>query len=543
MKLNLRTKILGGFLIINFLLIILAVVTYVDLAKMRASYIVIDQQVIPALGVVDEIKSEITSQANDERGFLLTGEDKFAEELLQRAENVDATVNRVKVNMDGEEKRFLDQIEQVHLEFTAIQKKVIETYKSGNKAEALRLSLEDGRAKRKSLEPIYAEMKKSIATDRTEADVDMETTLNMANKVIIGLASLAVAIGLFLGFFISGRIVSSVNSLLRLSNQIAAGDLSDHTVVIKTSDEIRDLADACYKMQTKIRELVTNILSATRQVNNTGLTVAKNAQETTEATELVARAISEIASGAASQANLVNNTMLTVNQVDTAIQQIAQGAMEQANNMGVTASMVGQMVQSIQDVATNAQTVANSAEMTRDAASKGERAVELTIQGMDGIKSKVFETASKVKELGEHSQQIGEIIQVISDIAEQTNLLALNAAIEAARAGEHGKGFAVVADEVRKLAERSGKATKQIAALINNIQKLTDSAVVAMETGTDEVEQGASLATDAGSALKEILGTVEETYRQIQNISLAAQNISDSSREVVAAIDNVSAIT
>jgi methyl-accepting chemotaxis protein len=100
--------------------------------------------------------------------------------------------------------------------------------------------------------------------------------------------------------------------------------------------------------------------------------------------------------------------------------------------------------------------------------------------------------------LGEHSQQIGEIIQVIDDIAEQTNLLALNAAIEAARAGEHGKGFAVVADEVRKLAERSSKATKEIAELITNIQKLTAGAVKAMEEGTGEVEQGVSLAVDAG---------------------------------------------
>jgi len=194
-------------------------------------------------------------------------------------------------------------------------------------------------------------------------------------------------------------------------------------------------------------------------------------------------------------------------------------------------------------VSENTQTLNETAEKTREAARKGEGAVEQTVKGMDSIKIKVFETAKKIRDLGEHSQQIGEIVQVIDDIAEQTNLLALNAAIEAARAGEHGKGFAVVADEVRKLAERSGKATKEIAELIGNIQKVTGEAVAEMEAGTSEVEQGAGLAVDAGNALKEILQNVEDTYRQIQNISAASEQISASSHEVVSTVNNVSSVT
>lgn len=138
---------------------------------------------------------------------------------------------------------------------------------------------------------------------------------------------------------------------------------------------------------------------------------------------------------------------------------------------------------------------------------------------MERIKTTVTESGERIKQLGEQSKAIGEIIQVIDDIAEQTNLLALNAAIEAARAGEHGKGFAVVADEVRKLAERSGKATKEIANLIISIQKGTDNAVSAMEKGISEVENGSRFAHDAGQALKEILVTVERANQQVQIIS------------------------
>ncbi|WP_242653761.1 methyl-accepting chemotaxis protein [Thermincola potens] len=134
------------------------------------------------------------------------------------------------------------------------------------------------------------------------------------------------------------------------------------------------------------------------------------------------------------------------------------------------------------------ETVKQVSEQNGAVATNGGQAVERTVKGMLQVKDAVFETARKINELGEQSQKIGEIIQVIDDIAEQTNLLALNAAIEAARAGEHGKGFAVVADEVRKLAERSSKATKEIADLITNIQKGTKVAVESMQVGTREVD-------------------------------------------------------
>jgi methyl-accepting chemotaxis protein len=162
---------------------------------------------------------------------------------------------------------------------------------------------------------------------------------------------------------------------------------------------------------------------------------------------------------------------------------------------------------------------------------------------MRRIKDTIEPAAAKVKELGERSAEIGSIVEVIDDIAEQTNLLALNAAIEAARAGEHGKGFAVVADEVRRLAERSSKATKEISQLITAVQNGTAEAVAAMNEGTQEVEEGSKLALDAGKSLADILTAVEATNNQVQMISSAAQQMTASSTAVVKSTDNISSIS
>ncbi len=205
--------------------------------------------------------------------------------------------------------------------------------------------------------------------------------------------------------------------------------------------------------------------------------------------------------------------------------------------------MVTEMTNKVDIMAEGMETVRQVSEQNGIVAAAGGQAVEKTVKGMRQVKDAVFETAQKIHELGEQSQKIGEIIQVIDDIAEQTNLLALNAAIEAARAGEHGKGFAVVADEVRKLAERSGKATKEIAELITDIQRGTKVAVESMQVGTKEVEAGVELAQDAGQSLTEIVNGVKTAGEQVHKIMILINEILLSSKEVTDAVNNVAAIT
>jgi methyl-accepting chemotaxis protein len=239
----------------------------------------------------------------------------------------------------------------------------------------------------------------------------------------------------------------------------------------------------------------------------------------------------------------IQATSSASNQISSSSEQMASGAQEQSSQTMEVVGAVEEMTKTILETTKNSSIAAETAKNAGASAKEGGKIVTETIIGMNKIADVVLKSAETVQELGKSSDQIGEIIQVIDDIADQTNLLALNAAIEAARAGEQGRGFAVVADEVRKLAERTTKATKEIASMIKQIQKDTSGAVESMNKGTEEVEKGKALADRAGKSLQEIITEADKVVDVITQVAAASEEQSSTSEEISKSIEMINNVT
>ncbi len=351
-------------------------------------------------------------------------------------------------------------------------------------------------------------------------------------------------------------VMAPVNEVAGVLGRIAHKDLTARVTGNYQGDHARikeDLNRAC----EALHGVVANITASAVQVAAASQEMSAAGTEAARATEQISQTIEQVATGAGDQTQQVTHTASSVDQLMQAVDQLAKGAGEQAASAQEATRLVAELATAVETITVGAgkqaQTVAKATERVSHAgrtAQEGERAVSRTVEGMERIQETTAQASGRVRDLGEQSQKIGEIIEVIDDIAEQTNLLALNAAIEAARAGEHGKGFAVVADEVRKLAERSGKATKEIASLIAGIRAGVSQTVDAMTESQSHVADGVAVAGSAREALASILQGAQEVAEIISEIAVVshetaglAQKVSASAQVVAQSIENIAAVT
>ena len=290
--------------------------------------------------------------------------------------------------------------------------------------------------------------------------------------------------------------------------------------ILRLMNEMGDLADGDLTIRATVSEDITGAIADS--VNYTVEELAVLVRRINDAAERVTRA--------SSAAQSTSNDLLAATQVQS----------DQIQNAN---AVVLEMANSMKTVSSSALESARVARASLEAAQKGAAAVSNSISGMNEIRTQIQETSKRIKRLGESSQEIGEIVELISDITEQTNVLALNAAIQAASAGEAGRGFSVVAEEVQRLAERSGEATKQIAAIVKTIQTDTHDAVAAMEYSTQGVVEGAKLSDAAGQALNEISSVSQDLARLIQAISSDTQAQADIATQVADSMQSILRIT
>lgn len=334
-------------------------------------------------------------------------------------------------------------------------------------------------------------------------------------------------------------LIDYLEEIVQVAEKVAKGDLSVKVNARSAKDQ---LGTAFSDMTAQLKELVSQVTDSAKKVEIASGGLANAASQASRATEQISATIQQMATGTNEFANTVTHTTQSVEQMAMAIDGVANGAQDQAQAVGMATAIAAQISNTIHEIADNAQSSAKAASEAADTARTGAQTVEETISGMNSIKSKVGISVVKVQEMGERSSQIGSIVQTIEEISSQTNLLALNAAIEAARAGEHGKGFAVVADEVRKLAERSSMATREISDLIGGIQLSVEEAVSAMNDGAQEVETGVERAGQSGVALESILIAVASVNSQVSSIADAAQSINNSAVELDNSMGSVSAV-
>lgn len=333
--------------------------------------------------------------------------------------------------------------------------------------------------------------------------------------------------------------IAYMRNMADTADRISVGDLR---VAVSPKSERDLLGHAFAEMTRNLRALVGQVADNAADLTASASRLTTTAGQAGQAASQIAFTIQQIAGGLSQQTAAVTQTAASVEQMKRAIDGVAAGAREQAEAVDRSSAVTRSLDAAIQQVGDNARAVTEDSVQAAEAAQTGAKTVAETVSGMQAIQVKVGTSATRVREMGHQSDQIGAIVETIEDIASQTNLLALNAAIEAARAGEHGKGFAVVADEVRKLAERASQATREIGSLIVGMQSTVAEAVRAMDDGTQEVESGAAHANQAGTALNAILQAAQSVNGQATASLEASRQMNDLSAQLVTATQAVRSV-
>ena len=376
--------------------------------------------------------------------------------------------------------------------------------------------------------------------------------------ILIGLAIIAIAI-IIAAFIIAKRTTEPLVTIASIADDIQKGNLAPQISLEEGPDEVGQVVGSFKKM-------VDSTFAPIHQLKMTAETVAMgdlskeisleakgDIQKLVVSFEVMLNSLREIVTDVRETSSLVSSTSdnlasiseemnATTEEVSTAIQKIAAGAQRQAERIKEVVKIVGDQLTSVEQVVSSSESAADASTKASEVAQKGGDSAQIALQKMREIQAVVDGATEIVRKLGERTKEIHQIVNVITNIAQQTNLLALNAAIEAARAGEHGRGFAVVADEVRKLAEGSGRAAAQISVLVDQIDMETRKAVDQMESGAKDVSTGATVIDSALASLEDIAATIEETAAMVQEITAATEEQKASAEKIVKAVDEVAKV-
>jgi len=568
-------KLYAGFGLILAVIAVLFVVNIIT-GFMEKSARSNASSAVDSVSTVESVRKQIMENRLYMNNFLLSGDPRDEEKVNKGLTDIADLIKR------GEAQASNDAVRTA-----LIQVESTEASWADNFAKPLiakRHQVDSGDATVSDLQIFYLQKdpsswlaKSSTVLDQSNADIrkfrdqsqkSADTASNVSFFMTIGGTLLALVAGGLIAFYTARSITEPLNHLMTVTREIGdSGDL-DQNIDIHRQDEIGALATTFNNMVAYLKEMASVSMSVAEgdltvevvprskrdTLGNAFLRMSHGLQELVRTTRdsagqvsagsnQVAGAADESAKVSVQASSAIEEVTSTMHEMSINVQNVVKNTQLQASSVAETSASIDQMVTSIQRVADTAKVLLDIANRSREEVVTGIQTMEKATDGLNRTNQAIQSSAEIINILGHRADDIGKIIEVIDDLAEQTNLLALNAAIEAARAGEHGLGFAVVADEVRKLAEKSTQSTKEIADLIQSIQREARQAVENMERSTRIVEEGLNLGNDLGSALHKISNVVTEVYKFSQEIGAATNEQSVGSSQIAKATSRLTEIT
>jgi methyl-accepting chemotaxis protein len=367
-------------------------------------------------------------------------------------------------------------------------------------------------------------------------------TYQTSKYTLLGIIFGSILLGIILGIFISRSISKPLNATMIFAESVAKGNLDD-TCAVSSRDEVGQLAESLRHMVGKLKEKIEEAFQKSQLAEQQTERAQSAMGEAEQAQKHAESKAEEILAAAKQLESIVEIVTSASEQLSAQIEQSSRGAEEQAHRIGETATSMEEMNATVLEVARNASSAASTADQAKVKAEEGSTVVGQVVKGIEQVQHQSQEMKNDMGNLGKQAEGIGQILNVISDIADQTNLLALNAAIEAARAGEAGRGFAVVADEVRKLAEKTMTATKEVGQAIRGIQDGTKKNIDNVERSATTIEDVTKLANTSGESLRQIVSLAEVTTDQVRSIATASEEQSSASEEINRSIEDVNRVS